>query len=167
MKNEKIKWIVAIGISLFMAVVMTIDALTSDFTNVNVNVFHFKYVNKHTGGRGSLNYNLYVQENDNSYVIGANWADCFYYDDFINNVKPGAAIKVSVLKHNGLIADDDLLQAVDIESNGFSYLSLDCTNDSVKNQRNVIPVAWLAVFGLSGFYYFRTIRKKAKKTDMH
>lgn len=163
MKNDNLKWIIAIGITLFMAVVMTIDALTSDFTDVTVNVFHFKGINKHTGGRGSLNYDLYVQENDNNYVIGANWADCFYYDNFINNVKPGAAIKVSVLKHNGLIVDDDLLQIIDIESNGFSYLSLGCTNNSVKNQKNVIPIAWIAVFGLVAFYYFRIIRKKTKR----
>jgi hypothetical protein len=118
-----------------MAVVMTLDALTSDFTNVTINVLHFKGVNKHTGGRGSLNYHLKVLENDRRYVIGANWADCFYYDNFINNVKPGSAITVSVLKHNGLIADDDLLQVVDIEVNGYSYLSWRCTSDSVEEQK--------------------------------
>ena len=163
MKKHNLKWIVAIGSSLIVALLITTDALTSDFTKVTANVLHFKGINKNIGGRGSLNYDLYVQENDKHYKIGANWAGCFYYDNFINTIKPGSAIIVSVLKYNGLVTNSDLLQVIDIESNNVSYLSSGCASDSVENQKIIIPIVWLAVAGLTAYYYFEIIRKKKKR----
>lgn len=160
MKFDNLKWIVVTIVALFGAIVLTCDALTTDFNadNVVVNVLHLSAIKKNTGGRGSLNYDLYVQENDKHYKIGADWTDCFYYDIFVDNVKPGHVIRLSVLKTNGLIKNNDLLEVVGIQVDGVTYLNHDCVINSVKDQRKILPFAWLLVIGLVAYWYFKISR---------
>ncbi|MFC0517136.1 hypothetical protein ACFFGT_23200 [Mucilaginibacter angelicae] len=165
MKFDNLKWIVATLVALFWAIILTCDALTADFDgdNVVINALHLRAITKNTGGRGSLNYGLYVQENDKHYQIGANWADCFYYDTFVDNVKPGHVIRLSVLKTNGLIMNNDLLEVVNVDVDGVTYLSHDCARDSIENQKKILPFAWLLAIGLFTYCYFKIYRKRKIK----
>jgi len=64
---------------------------------------HFKSIKEDRTARGGLSYDLFIQEDQRPFKIGANDVDCFYHDSFISNVHSDQPIKIIIRKNNGIL----------------------------------------------------------------
>jgi hypothetical protein len=90
-------------------------------------------IDKNLPSRGSLNYDLYIDEEQNFYKIGANYTDCFDYDAFKDKVKNGQEIEIGIKKHNSIIEFSDLRVVTSIIANGHDYFRVNCANEVIHN----------------------------------
>jgi hypothetical protein len=122
---------------------------------------HLKEVSGNRPSRGSLNYDLYVTENNEHYKVGADWANCFSYDAFLNDVKPGQLITVGVRKDNGFFFPD-LKLVVFLMANDQTYIGSECVNRTSSNDKRQLPV-----FGALGlvFIYFLFYYQESKDLE--
>jgi hypothetical protein len=167
---KTVKFRILFAILLFTFLVICIDTLLTppvDNTSINIVNLHLKEVSGNKPSRGSLNYDLYVTENYEHYKIGADQADCFAYDAFIDNVKPGQLITVGVRKDNGFFKASDLKLVVLLMANGQTYLRSQCVNKSLSNDKKNIPI--FGILGLAFIYFIfshqesKDLEKKRKR----
>jgi len=160
--------IVATMIVVFL-LVSTIGILSmenADEKNTKIILGHLFKINMDRPGRGSLNYDLYIKENNEHYKISANWADCFQYNDFVNEVKENQLIQIRIMKHNDFITNSDLRLVVALASNGQQYLNADCVNDSLQENKRLVPFFWLAAIIGAVIFWF-TKKRKFNKDSVH
>jgi hypothetical protein len=116
----------------------------------------FNSIEQHIGtGRasGSIYYSLFV---DNTYYpIGADNSDCFSYDMFQNEVRPGQPIKIYVNdQHQHWFSGTPVIVA--IMADNTTYLSFDCVNNEIGNERVWIPLYCIGLFlVVVGYNYLR------------
>lgn len=150
--------------------IMLIDTLLTppvDYSNIKVANLHLKAISENKPSRGSLNYDLYVIENNAHYKIGADFADCFSYDAFINDVKPGQTITIGVRKDNGFFRASDLRLVVLLMFNGDAYLRSECVNKTLSNNKKTIPLFSILILTFIYFIFSyqesRDLEKKKKR----
>lgn len=161
--NLKEKFV--IGISLIALSILTIGILTTENAtgkNTKVITGHLLRIYKSRPPRGSLNYDLYIEENNEHYKISANWADCFNYEDFIGNVKEDHLIQIRIMNKNDLITDSDLRLVVALSCNGRQYLNADCVNQNIDNNKWLIPISWTIAI-TAGIVFWDVKKRKYKK----
>lgn len=164
-KLYRIIFIVVATVGLYMLINVLLE---SPVTNANVIVknLHLKNLVSQRPARGSLNYDLYVQENNNHYKIGADYADCFYYGDFSSKVIYGDVITVGVKKDNGMLSYSDLLLVVSLKAKNEEFLGFECVNEQIANNKKYGPlfgVGFLIIFYLMLLFREASDIKKRKK----
>jgi hypothetical protein len=156
-KKPKTERIIVLIISALVGFIIIIDVLTTDIVDNNniINVTgHYNTINRLLPSRGSLNYDLFIQENQRIYKIGADDAGCFSYDSFISEVSRNQIIKISIRKKNSLFKNSHLLWVVGIEANGNKYLDPECINENLKNNKVKMPLFGFA-FMAFGFLFYK------------
>ena len=154
-----------IGISLIALSVLTIGVLTTEKVagnNTTIITGHLSRIYMSRPARGSLNYDLYIKENNEHYKISANWADCFNYEDFTGNVKENHLIQIRIMNKNDLITNSDLRLVVALSCNGREYLNTDCVNENIDNNKWLIPVSWITAI-TAGIVFWDVKRRKLDK----
>ena len=145
--------------------IISVDTLLTqpvDNTNINVVTLHFRAISENRPSRGSLNYDLYVIENNQHYKIGADVADCFSYDAFHNDVKPGQLIKIGVRKDNGFFRASDMKLVVLLMIDDQTYLRSQCVNKTLSNDKTNNPL--IGIFSLA-FIYFMLKYQEEKDSE--
>ena len=94
--------------------------------------------------RGSVSYDLYLEGNPGYYKITANNSACFAYTAFVNKVSHGQTISV-YLNNNTIISKPFVVCVV---ANGEEYLSFDCVNQNIANDKIRIPLLSVGAFAL-------------------
>lgn len=156
-KKPKFEGIVLFAVSIIAGFILITDVLTTgliDNKNVLVITGHFKAIYKLRPPRGSLNYELYIQENQNVYKIGADDADCFVYESFIRETSTNQPIKISIRQKNSFLRNSNLLFVVAVESKGITYLDPDCINENLKNNKIKIPILSVGLM-IIGFLFYK------------
>jgi len=85
--------------------------------------------------KGSTSYDLYLEDNP-PYRIGDGNSACFVYAAFKNKVSPGQTISVYV--NNNTVITKPFI--VSIVAGGQEYLSFDCINRRIANNKIMIPL---------------------------
>lgn len=156
-KKPTLTGILAFVTTIVAGFILITDVLTTDLIN-NENVLiitgHFKTIYKLRPPRGSLNYELYIQENQNVYKIGADDADCFDYDSFIRETSSNQLIKISIRRKNSFLRNSDLLAVVAVESKGIRYLYPDCINENLENNKIKLPILAIGLM-IIGFLFYK------------
>ena len=99
LKTVKFRLLFAFGVLVYLFISINVLLIKPvDSSSVITENLHLRSVTRILPQRGDLNYDLYVTENNEHYKVGADWADCFLYNDFISKVKPGQLIKLSIIK---------------------------------------------------------------------
>ena len=156
-KKPTITGIVALIISVLTGCILIIDILTTDAvsaSNIITITGHYKTVNKLKGTRGSLYYEIFVQENQRVYRIGADDSGCFAFDRFLSEISSGQLIKISFRRKNSFFKVSDIRFVVSIEANGNNYLDPECINDHLKSNKTEIPILALGLMTI-GFLVYR------------
>ncbi|MES2062313.1 MAG: hypothetical protein V4456_10365 [Bacteroidota bacterium] len=170
LKTTKFRFVFALAVLMYLFLsINTLLTKSIDSTSVDFINLHLKEVSGNRPSRGSLNYDLYVTESNEHYKIGADWASCFSYDTFFNNVKPGQPIKVGVRKDNGFFSSD-LKLVVFLSANNQTYLGSGCVNRTSSDDKIQIPIfgALGLVFIYILFYYqeLKDVGKNSKKKQL-
>lgn len=148
MKIETIKKIIGLFIIVIL-LLLTIDILLlqpipsknntlikGTFTGIKENIY-----------KGDHSYRIYILENNQHFVIPADWSQCFYYDDFKNSVKPGEAIQITLI--NELFRSPEVAS---LKVSGSNYLSSDCINEEIHDEKIKIPLFSLGLAICIGLY---------------
>ncbi|MDO3628282.1 hypothetical protein [Mucilaginibacter sp. BT774] len=154
-----------IGTFLIAVFVLTIGILTTEKATVNntrVITGHLARIYRSKPARGSLNYDLYIKENNEHYKISADCADCFNYEDFTGNVKENHLVQMRIMNKNSLITNSDLRLVVALSCNGHEYLNTNCVNENIDNNRWLVPISWIIAI-TAGIVFWDVKRRKYKK----
>lgn len=172
LKTLGFRLLFAFGVLVYLYI--SINVLLTERVNsssVITENFHLRSVTWNRPQRGGVNYDLYVIENNEHYKIGAEWADCFYYNDFVSRVKPGQLIKLSIRKHNGFLSSD-LKLVVSLTVDGQNYLDSDCVNRTSADEKIYLPVfGTLGLIVVYFLFYYQELKdsktKRKKKPKAH
>jgi hypothetical protein len=166
---KTLKFQILFAVFLILHVLICISVLQTppvDETNTTIANLHLRAVSLNKPARGSLNYDFYVLENNGHYKISAEWADCFYYNDFMNKVKPGQLIQARIKKQNGFLSSD-LRLVVSLTANGQNYLDGDCVNKELAEEKIDLPVygtlGLMVIYTLLYYHEWRNAKKKRGK----
>jgi hypothetical protein len=166
LKTVKFRLLFAFGVLVYLFVSVNVLLVKPvDNSNVITENLHLRRVSWNRPSRGSLNYDLYVIENNEHYKIGADCADCFYYSDFINKIGFGDPIKLGIRKDNGFFAKD-LKFIVSIDAKDSNYLDSTCVNKEAADEK-----AYLLVFGVLGLiviyilFYFQEMKDLKRRRE--
>ena len=162
MKLNIFKKIGAAVIALTLILVSLNILLTEPVSTNNTMLItgRFKAIRENKPSRGSLNYNLYIQDDSRLFKIGANDADCFFYDTFIEEVKENQIIKLYIRKNNGFLMNPNISFIASVVANDKNYLDFDCVNENLRNEKIYFPLFSLLI--IVGFLIYRFELKKIK-----
>lgn len=172
LKTVKFRLLFAFGVLVYLFISINVLLIKPvDSSSVITENLHLRSVTRILPQRGDLNYDLYVTENNEHYKVGADWAGCFLYNDFISKVKPGQLIKLSIKRHNGLLSSD-LKLVVSMVVDGQNYLDSNCVNQENLHEQIYVPI--VGIFCLIVIYclfYNQELKdskiKRKKKPKAH
>ena len=134
-----------------------------DIKNTTELEIHFKEIVKQKiQGKVSYSYDIYNEDNEEVYKIGADYTGCFELDNFLQNVKKDDLIKIYLNKNNGL-KKPNLKSVVGIVANGKNYIDLNCINEKIESNKIYIPLIFCilpVIFIISIIYNRRKNRKE-------
>ena len=110
--------------------------------------------------RGSVSYNLYLNENSEYYKINASNAECFAYTSFTNRVSSGQPISIYV-NNNTLLSQSFVVSVI---ANGQEYLSFDCINHQIADDKIKIPLMSIGVLLVLVMIAYLKSKKKSVKS---
>jgi hypothetical protein len=163
LKTLKYRLIFACLLLVFLYVgVNTLLTKPVDSSNTITVKLHLNSVIANKPGRGSLNYDLYVLDDNEHYKIAADYADCFDYNDFQGMVSRGQLVTMQIRKENGALLSD-LKLIVSLSSNEIEYLSADCVNRQISEDKINLPIFFAIAVVLIYILLYYQERKELKK----
>jgi hypothetical protein len=166
LKTVKFRLLFAFGVLAYLFISINVLLVKPvDSSSVITENLHLRRVSWNRPSRGSLNYDLYVIENNEHYKIGADCADCFYYSDFINKIGVGDPIKLGIRKDNGFFAKD-LKLIVSIDAKDSNYLDTTCVNKEAADEKAYLPffgaLGLIVIYGLLYYQELKDAKTKGK-----
>ncbi|TWJ04573.1 hypothetical protein JN11_00285 [Mucilaginibacter frigoritolerans] len=154
MKSDRTKKIAFIFITVIMSLVAIDCLLTQPANEQNITTVkgHFKAIEVGVA-KGDTSYCLYINENQTNYKISADWSGCFQYHNFINNVKQGDELTVS-FKIEHFLGLFNSIRAVSVVAGDNTFMSVDCVNFKIEDNRFKMPLMCLLVIAFIWGYWF-------------
>jgi hypothetical protein len=115
--------------------------------NTNLIKGHLDHVEEGVGtGRasGSIWYNIYIQENPNSYKVSADNSHCFLFNSLKTQVKAGDPIQLYLNRPLPFFSIKKPM-VVSATANSENYLSFYCINEEIENERVKFPLYLLGL----------------------
>jgi hypothetical protein len=151
--------LIGVGVLLFI-VIDTLLIKTIDKKNTIVVVGHFKNIERFKlKNKVSVSYDLYIQENSESYKILPDWEDCFDNKGFINEIKEGQLIKISISKNSGL-RSSTIPTVVSVVANNRDFLNQTCINKEINTNKIEIPLLFVGFLLIGGILIYIQKRRK-------
>jgi len=134
--------------------------ITPDVTVKNTTLIngHFLFIKKDVH-KGDVSYDLYIKENEESYKISADGSHCFLYGSFVTEIKDGQPVQLYLNRRVPFFSIRKPM-IVRIVANDYEYLSFDCTNDEIADEKIKMPLMCLLLEIIVGCLIYK---KKIKE----
>jgi hypothetical protein len=154
MKSDRTKKIAFVFITVIISLVAIDCLLTQPANTQNTTIVkgHFKKIDINVY-KGDTSYNLYINENQTNYKIAAGWTDCFQFSYFVNQVNQGDNITVS-FKTDSFLGLFKRIRTVSIVAGNNTFMSADCVNYRIEDNRFKMPLICLVLIGFIWGYWF-------------
>jgi hypothetical protein len=152
MKSDIFKKI-GIGFCIMVALYIVVGCLLTETPNAENTTLikgHFKYIQKIVA-KGDASYDLYIHENQDYFKIKADWANCFSYESFKDEVQEGQPIELLIKRDNSWISFTKP-SIIAVSVNGNDYLYQSCVVQNINHDKILIPSIFGGALLLYGFY---------------
>ena len=156
---------IAIAVMTCCVIAVSLQALLTkpvSKDNVKMVVGHFRNIEAKRASRGSLYYELFIQEDNNTYRVIADWTNCFAFEKFVKEVGADQFVKISIRDNNGFLSSSDHYIVTSIIANDRNYMDVNCINKRIidgKFEMAAFAIAMLIIAFLV-FQYEKENRKK-------
>jgi hypothetical protein len=151
-KSQKVFIVIVTCIFVIVEIAILTEQKANN-SNTTIITGHFKKIIKGVY-RGSVSYDLYIEENSDPYKIAADYIDCFDYQNFIKDISYGEIINLN----NSKISFFRKSFVTEIYTDKYHYLNVSCANNHIQSDKTLVPIVTLLLYPL--FIIF-IVNKKA------